>query len=85
VYRPRVLVQIERLLDRDRLRPFHLFARAKTLEVPVDQLRQVDPELGTLENLNRPEDYFRALQKAGLAIPEGVAEKLKPPGSSRPA
>lgn len=67
VYRPSVLAHVERLLGEDRLRPRFLFDEVRTREIPVDELRAVDPQLGTLENLNHPEDYRRALSAAGFA------------------
>lgn len=66
VYRPSVLSCIERLLTADRLRPRFLFDEMHTREIPVDNLRAVDPQLDTLQNLNRPEDYQAALAKAGI-------------------
>ena len=66
VYRTRVLPHVERLLDAERLRPIYLFDEVDTLEVPVEELRDVDPQLETLQNVNRPEQYRTALQKAGL-------------------
>lgn len=66
VYRPRVLPQIQSLLDSDRLSPRFLFDLVRTREVPVDDLREVDPQLATLENLNRCEDYLGALAAAGF-------------------
>jgi len=66
VYRASVLPQIERLLAADRLRPAHLFEVTDTLAVPVDTLRDVDPDLATLKNVNRPADYAEALARAGL-------------------
>ena len=70
VYRPRVLPQIQTLLDSDRLRPRFLFDLVRTREVPVDDLRDVDPQLATLENLNRYDDYLAALAAAGFVAPE---------------
>jgi molybdenum cofactor guanylyltransferase len=66
VYRTSVLALADRLLAGDRLRLRYLFDESDTCEVPVDELREVDPELLTLENLNHPEDYERALRRAGL-------------------
>jgi len=66
VYRTSVLPRVERLLDADRLRPRFLFDEVRTREAPVDDLRDIDPQLATLENLNRPEDYRAALARAGL-------------------
>ena len=69
VYRTRVLEHVERLLSADRMRPVFLFDQVSTLEVPVEELRAVDPELATLENINRREDYLAALARAGLDAP----------------
>ena len=66
VYRSSVLPHIEELLVADRLRPVFLFDRCKTCEVPVEALRDVDPQLQSLLNCNLPEDYQAALAAAGL-------------------
>jgi molybdenum cofactor guanylyltransferase len=67
VYRPALLPRVEQLLANDRLRPRFLFYEARTREVSIDDLRAVDPELATLENLNHEEDYLRAMAAAGFA------------------
>jgi len=67
VYRTGVLDLAERLLAGDRLRLRYLFDESDTCEVPVDALRDVDPTLATLENLNYPEDYERTLRVAGFS------------------
>ena len=69
VYRLSVLAHVKKLLAADRLRPFFLFQELDTLEIPVDQLREVDPKLATLENLNCPEDYQKALENLGFNAP----------------
>jgi molybdopterin-guanine dinucleotide biosynthesis protein A len=74
VYRPRVLPQIEILLDSDRLRPRFLFDLVRTREVPVDELRDVDAQLTTLENLNQFNDYLAALAAAGFKAPSETGE-----------
>ncbi len=66
VYRSSVLPRIEELLVADQLRPVFLFDRCKTCEVPVEALRDVDPQLQSLLNCNLPEDYQAALVAAGL-------------------
>ncbi len=65
-YRVSVLPHIQRLLAAGRLRTAVLFDEVNTRKVPIEQLRGVDPELATLENINRPEDYRAALRRAGL-------------------
>lgn len=67
VYRPRVLPHIRTLLDENSLRPVFLFDRVPTREIPVDDLRSVDPQLTTLQNLNCPDEYQAALVAAGFA------------------
>jgi molybdopterin-guanine dinucleotide biosynthesis protein A len=66
VYRTTVLPHVERLLGGDRLRPRFLFDEANTREIDVEQLRAVDAELATLENLNHEADYLAALAVAGF-------------------
>jgi len=61
-----VLPAIEELLREDRLRPVFLVEAVKTRVVDEAELRTVDPELGTLRNLNFPEDYEQAIREAGL-------------------
>jgi molybdopterin-guanine dinucleotide biosynthesis protein A len=69
VYRPDVLAHVQRLLDAERMRPRFLFDEVRTREVPVEELRIIDPQLSTLENLNYEQDYFAALATAGFAPP----------------
>jgi molybdopterin-guanine dinucleotide biosynthesis protein A len=69
VYRRSVLPHAEKLLDAQQLRPIFLFQQVRTREIPVDDLRAVDPQLLTLENLNYEVDYYSALTMAGLAMP----------------
>jgi molybdopterin-guanine dinucleotide biosynthesis protein A len=66
VYRATVLADVLRLLQADRLRPRFLFDEVKTREVPVEELRCVDPLLQSLENLNYEADYQAALTAAGF-------------------
>jgi molybdopterin-guanine dinucleotide biosynthesis protein A len=65
VYRSAILPKIEQLLAADRMRLIFLFDDADTRKVNVELVRSVDPELATLKNLNRPEDYEAALLVAG--------------------
>lgn len=60
VYRRTTLPVIEELLSEDRLRPIFLFDRVRTRRVTAPEMT-ADPELRTLQNLNTPEEYQRAL------------------------
>jgi molybdopterin-guanine dinucleotide biosynthesis protein A len=71
VYRTNVLPSVEELLREDRLRPVFLFEKCRTLEVPAGALRAVDPELHSLFNCNRPEDFDTALALAFAASGPG--------------
>ena len=63
VYRLSVLPLIQELLAGDRLRLGFLFEECRTREVPVEELRQVDPPLDSLCNTNTPEEYEQALSR----------------------
>ena len=65
-YRVDVLPHVEGLLTEDRLRPKFLFDLVATRRITAEELTDVDPGLGSLANLNRPEDYRKALKKAGF-------------------
>jgi molybdopterin-guanine dinucleotide biosynthesis protein A len=60
VYRRSTLPLVEELLAHDRLRPVFLFEQVRTRRVAPHEIT-ADPELRTLQNLNTPEDYQRAL------------------------
>jgi molybdopterin-guanine dinucleotide biosynthesis protein A len=63
VYRPRVLTVVQQLLNANRLRPRFLFDEVDTMDIDVESLREFDPTLSTLMNLNHPEDYEAALKR----------------------
>jgi molybdopterin-guanine dinucleotide biosynthesis protein A len=76
-YRTNVVETIQSLLAADQLRPQQLLRQIKTLFVPVAELRASDPELLTLRNLNRPEDYHAALAEAGFGGPPNIESVQK--------
>ncbi len=65
-YRPTVLPHIERMVAAERLRASDLFCEITALHVPVEELRDVDPRLASLWNVNSEEDYVAALEAAGF-------------------
>ncbi|MFO0870467.1 MAG: molybdenum cofactor guanylyltransferase [Pirellulales bacterium] len=69
VYRVSVLPHLTALLDAERLRPIYLYDRVRTERVPVEELRDLDPALETLRNLNAPEDYDRAVAEWARRTP----------------
>jgi len=62
-----VLPQVEALLAADRLRPAFLFDLVKTRVITESELREVDPSLDSLRNLNTPAEYEAALRDAEFA------------------
>jgi molybdenum cofactor guanylyltransferase len=78
VYRRSVLDTIDRLLATDRRRLALLLDLVPTRRVSTVELADVDPELATLQNLNSPCEYLRALAHAGLTSPAGLLAKLRP-------
>ncbi len=66
IYGMEARAEIAALLAVDRLRPFFLFERMRTifadeaLLLEGDELRAADPELLSLENVNTPEQYAAA-------------------------
>lgn len=66
VYHRRVLPIIEERLAAQELTLNRLFSQCATLEVGTEQLREVDPELHSLLNVNQTSDYQQALRLAGF-------------------
>ena len=67
VYRVEVLDQINVLLAARRRRPIFLFESANAIVITRPQLLSADPNLNSLRNCNRPEEYEKALADAGFA------------------
>jgi len=71
IYACTCLPHIEALLAADRLRPFFLFERVRTVICDAatlladPDLAAADPALRSFENLNTPDDYARALRSLG--------------------
>lgn len=67
LYRRRTMLPaIESLLAGSRLRVRDLIDAARAVVLDEDDLRDVDPSLGSIRNLNEPADYDQALRDAGL-------------------
>ena len=66
VYRVSVLPMIQEMLDAGTLRLTTLTDRCHCRRVPGSVLRDVDPELDSLRNINTPEEYSNALSTAGI-------------------
>jgi len=64
--RPRALPAARSLLQAGRLRTTSLLESLRARIVLEEEMRRIDPGLGTLRNLNTPEEYRAALADAGL-------------------
>lgn len=76
IYRTRVHLVAARLIREESLRVSAIAGEIEHQRVSLDVLRQLDPQLDSLANLNSPEDYFSALAKAGLECPPDVRQRL---------
>lgn len=66
VYRTELAPIARNLIDEKKYRPLFLIEQANSNCVDVDTLRSIDPDLDSLRNMNKPEDYQAALQAAGF-------------------
>ncbi len=66
VYRSNVLPMAEVLLSAGERSLMSLFERCDTRPVPVDELRDVDPQLASLCACNTPGEYQRLLKEIGV-------------------
>ncbi len=60
-----VLAAARALLAARRLRPVYLLETLRGVRVGAERLREADPDLASLENLNTPEDLERARLRLG--------------------
>ena len=67
VYRLSVLVEVESMLSAGERRLIDLLDRIRVRRINAEELRDSDPELWSLRNLNTPSDYQAALAAAGLS------------------
>jgi len=70
IYRTAVVATADRLLAAGSRRPRELADAVESAIVEADELRDLDPELRFLRNLNHPDDYDAAV--AALAPPGGA-------------
>ncbi len=76
VYRTGIVDVVDELLASQRLRPTFLFDCVATRRVEAAELRDVDPRLDTLRNLNSPADYLAALTEAGFTAPPDLFDEI---------
>lgn len=70
VYRVNLTDRVALLLSADRLRPLFLIEESNSREIDVEELRDIDPHLDSLRNMNTPDQYRDILVASGLPIPD---------------
>ena len=65
VYRTELTTTIRTLLEAGQRRPASLVEQVSAIEVDVSQLKQHDPELDSLRNINTPAAYQALLDECG--------------------
>ncbi len=66
VYRTSLAIKAREQIDAGERRMLSLVDKCRSRFIAMAELREVDPELRSLRNINSPEDYDRALREAGL-------------------
>ncbi len=69
VYRTNIFTRIEQQITAGQRSLHQFIQRLDAKLIPVENLREIDPELLSLKNVNSPEDYLSALEVAGLSTP----------------
>jgi len=76
LYRCNLHSRVETLIQQKQLRVSQLASLLECRLIPADFLRDVDPNLNSLGNLNHPEQYLTALKRSGLKPPREFPESL---------
>lgn len=66
VYRTSLASSAQELITLGQRRMLSLVDHCQSRMIEVSELRDIDPELRSLRNINSPEDYARALGEAGI-------------------
>ncbi len=69
VYRTNIFTRIEEQIRAGGNSLHQLVLQLDAKLIPVEKLRELDPEMLSLKNVNSHEDYFSALECAGLSTP----------------
>ncbi len=68
VYATRLAATAHQLVAENRLRPVFLLEQSRAREIDVAEIRQFDPDLQSVRNINTPADYDAALRDAGFVM-----------------
>lgn len=78
VYRLSLQSRLTDLLDAGRLRPVYLWEHSQVNQIPIDTLRDIDPQLDSFRNANTPEEFAAIREFGGIAEQEGVGRPPAP-------
>ncbi|PJF39347.1 MAG: molybdopterin-guanine dinucleotide biosynthesis protein MobA, partial [Phototrophicales bacterium] len=70
VYSKTCLPVIRQQIEQEQLRIIDIFSKLSVRYLEEPQLRQIDPQLFSLLNLNRPQDIQSAFEEGALLPPE---------------
>ena len=76
VYRTEIHEQLESFILDDKLRVSGLVNLLQATKVPVARIKQIDPQLECLSNINSPEDYFALLKSLDQECPAELYQHL---------
>lgn len=76
IYRTRFHVEIGRRIKANNLRVSELATAFDANCIDADQLRDIDPNLDSLTNVNSVDDYRNLLKRLGLACPPELAKLI---------
>lgn len=77
IYRKSILSTLNDLIQAKRLKVASLAEHVNVKSVPLDLLREVDPELQSLTNVNSLEDYRQLAKNLGFKIPKDIEIQLQ--------
>ena len=77
VYRTKLHQLIDQRIQNGQLRVSELANSFQALQIPVNLLREIDPELDSMTNINSAADYFDLLKRFGLELSPKLQDRLE--------
>ena len=76
IYRCSVVSKVAAMVNRKQLRVSDLMTELNAKRISVEKIREVDPDLNSIKNLNSPEQYLEFLRRRGFDCPPEIEEQL---------
>ncbi len=76
LYRTDIGTTIEAMIGRNELRVSDLAKYLDCRMIDVEQLREVDPQFDSIQNVNSPGQYLEYLRAHGLDCPQSILDQL---------